>query len=375
MAETRSKPSKGSKRASTRTGAPKATIKDIARAAGVSVATVSRVLNTPDLVVAKKRQAVLRALRRHDYIPNQTARSMISRRSRAIGLILPTLANPVFVPAIAAIEQELDRAGYALLINCCERDPARELAQARTLIERGMDGLLITGSEHLPDLPALLARHRIPHVSQDVSQDIALDKPMGPSIGLDNAGALAAAVDHLHACGHRRIAVLSGPVHNTPSVRDRFLSAIARIRHHGLICPDAWCAVSDDYDNHSTRIAAQRLLDCGEQPTAVALTGDLLALGLISECRARSLDIPRDLSIIGCGDTNMGQYADPPLTTIHMPFVEMGRAAARDLLSLIEDRKPPELSILPHELVIRQSVAAPANAHSAKTGRLRTNRL
>jgi LacI family transcriptional regulator len=354
-----------------RGSAPKATVKDIARTAGVSIATVSRVLNNPDLVVAKKRDAVLRALRRHDYIPNQTARSMISRRSRAIGLILPTLANPVFVPAIAAIEQELDRAGYALLINCCERDPVRELAQTRTLIERGMDGLLITGSEHLPDLPALLARHRIPYVSQD----IALDKPMGPSIGLDNAGALATAIDHLHACGHRRIAVLSGPIHNTPSVRDRFLSAIERIKYHGLACPDAWCAVTDDYENESTRIAAQRLLDCGERPTAVALTGDLLALGLMSECRARGLDIPRDLSIIGCGDTNMGQYADPPLTTIRMPFVDMGRAAARDLLALIAGGKPPKLSILPHELVVRQSVAAPATALSVKMDRLRTNRL
>jgi DNA-binding LacI/PurR family transcriptional regulator len=169
--------------------------------------------------------------------------------------------------------------------------------------------------------------------------------------------------------------VLSGPIHNTPSVRDRFLSAIERIKYHGLPCPDAWCAVTDDYENESTRIAAQRLLDCGERPTAVALTGDLLALGLIAQCHANGLDIPRDLSIIGCGDTNMGQYADPPLTTIRMPFVDMGRAAARNLLALIAGEKPPKLSILPHELIVRQSVAAPATARSVKTHRLRANRL
>src|ERR1700730_6815134 len=147
------------------------TEKDMARGEGVSVATVSRVLNNPDLVTVNRREAVLGALRRHDYIPNQFARSLISRRSRAIGLIVPTISNPVFAPAIAAIERELDAAGYALLINCCERDPERELAQARTLIERGVDGLLITGSEHVPELPALLARYRMPYVSQDISLD------------------------------------------------------------------------------------------------------------------------------------------------------------------------------------------------------------
>lgn len=349
----------------------KATVKDIARTAGVSIATVSRVLNTPDLVAADKRKAVLRALRRHDYIPNQTARSMISQRSRAIGLIVPTLANPLFVPSIAVIEQELDRAGYALMINCHERNPEREVAQARTLIERGMDGLLITGSDHLPELPALLARHRIPYVTQDV----ALNDPMGPSIALDSLGALNTAIDHLHARGHRRIAVFSGPVHDTPTVRDRFDSAIARIKHHGLPCPEDWCVVTDNYENEPTRRAARRLLDCGERPTAVALTGDILALGLIAECRAHGLDIPGDLSIIGCGDTNMGQYADPPLTTVRMPFVEMGRTAARNLLGLIAGNKPPKLSVLPYELVIRQSVAAPTTVRTLKRDRLRANRL
>src|ERR1700730_16901799 len=139
------------------------TVKDIARAAGVSVATVSRVLNNPDLVTVNRREAVLGALRSHDYIPNQFARSLISRRSRAIGLIVPTISNPVFAPTIAAIERELRSAGYSLLLHCCERDPARELAQARSLIERGVDGLLITGSEHLVGLAELLARYKVPY--------------------------------------------------------------------------------------------------------------------------------------------------------------------------------------------------------------------
>jgi DNA-binding LacI/PurR family transcriptional regulator len=346
------------KRATAKPATGKATVKDIARIAGVSVATVSRVLNNPALVTADKRAAVLGALRSHDYIPNQHARSLISRRSRAIGLIVPTISNPVFAPTMAAIERELTAAGYALLISCCERDPARELAQARTLIERGVDGLLITGSEHVGELGDLLARYRIPYVSQD----IALDRPMGPSVALDNAGALTTAIDHLHAQGHRRIAVLSGPVHNTPPIRDRRDSAVARIRHHGLALPEAWCVVTEDYESQAMRAGARRLLDAPERPTAVALTGDILALSLVAECRARGLEVPRDISIIGCGDTNMGQYVDPPLTTVRMPFAEMGSAAARSLLALIAGAQPAEIVVLSHELVIRRSVAPPAAA-------------
>jgi DNA-binding LacI/PurR family transcriptional regulator len=335
----------------------KVTVKHIARAAGVSVATVSRVLNTPDLVTADKRKAVLEALRSHDYIPNQFARSLISRRSRVIGLIVPTLANPVFAPTIAAIEREVGDMGYALLINFCERDPAREFAQARTLVERGVDGLLITGSEHLPELPILLARCKVPYVSQDIS----LDRPLGPSVALDNAGALKTAIDYLHSCGHSHIAVFSGPVHNTPPIRDRFDSAVARIRHHGLVLPDEWCVVVEDYRSNSTRSAAQRLLDGAERPTAIALTGDILALGIVAECRARGLDVPRDISIIGCGDTNMGQYVDPPLTTVRMPFEEMGAVAASNLLALIAGQPPADLMVLSHELIVRRSVGPPTS--------------
>ncbi len=336
-------------------GGGKVTVKDIARAAGVSIATVSRVLNNPTLVAAGKQEAVLQALRSHDYIPNQQARSLISRRSKAIGLIVPTISNPVFAPTIAAIERELDGAGYALLIHCCERDPRREFAQVRALIERGVDGLLITGSEHLPELPALMARYNVPYVSQDIS----LDQPMGPSIALDNAGALETAIDHLHTIGHRRIAVFSGPVHNTPPVRDRLRGAAARIRHHGLNFPDEWCVVTEDYESHTTRAGARRLLDSPHLPTAVALTGDILALALVAECRARGLDVPRDISVIGCGDTEMGQYVDPPLTTVRMPFAAMGETAARHLLALIAGQEPSMNVVLPHELIVRQSVGAP----------------
>jgi LacI family transcriptional regulator, galactose operon repressor len=332
----------------------KATVKDVARAAGVSITTVSRVLNNPGLVASDKQDAVQRALQSLDYIPNQLARSLISRRSKAIGLVVPTISNPVFAPTIGAIERRLDAAGYALLIHCCERDPERELSQVRALIERGVDGLIITGSVHVPELAAVLARTKLPYVSQDIS----LDQPMGPSIALDNARAMETVVDHLYEMGHRDIAVLSGPVHNTPPVRDRYFGAVARIRDLGMALPDAWLSVADDYDSSSIRVAARRLLDCDHRPTAVACTGDILVLGLVAEARTKGLSVPLDLSIVGCGDTDMGQYVDPPLTTVAMPFAEMGEMAAQNLLALLAGDSPPSAMVLPHRLIIRQSVAA-----------------
>ena len=115
--------------------------------------------------------------------------------------------------------------------------------------------------------------------------------------------------------------------------------------------------VTEDYDSPSTRAGARRLLDGARRPTAVALTGDILALALLAECRARGLDVPRDLSVIGCGDTDMGQYVDPPLTTVRMSFAEMGELAVANLLALLDGRAPPQFTVLPASLVVRQSVA------------------
>jgi DNA-binding LacI/PurR family transcriptional regulator len=332
---------------------PKVTVREIALAAGVSVTTVSRVLNRPELVIPPKREAVRRALAELDYIPNQQARSLISRRSGAVGLLVPTITNPVFAPAIAAIERVLDEAGHALLIHCYNRDPDRELKQARHLIERGVDGLIITGVTSSPALHALLARNKMPYVVQDVTPETESN----PSVAFDNAGALRMAVDYLYAQGHRAIALFSGPIHNTPPVAQRFTGALERIRAFGLDLPKAWRVVTPDYDSASTRNAAAHLLAGHRLPTAIACTGDILALGLVAESRRRGIDIPGALSIIGCGDTEMGQYVDPPLTTVHMPFDAMGEAAAHTLLSLIAGRPVEPVRVLPHRLVIRDSVS------------------
>ncbi len=342
----------------------KVTVREVASAAGVSVATVSRVLNQPGLVQPDKRDAVQRAVLALDYIPNRHARSLISQRSGAIGLLVPTLANPLFAPTIAAIEQALDAAGQALLIHCYNRDPGRQLKQVRHLLERGVDGLILTGTTTSPALQALLARTGVPHVVQDAVLAPHEDGagPQAPRVAFDNAGAMAMAVQHLHDSGHRRIAVLSGPVHNTPAVADRYDGAIRQIRVLGLSLPAAWCVLTADYANAEIRAGAARLLDLPGRPTAVACTGDMLALGLVAECHHRGIGVPSDLSVTGCGDTEMGQYVEPALTTVHLPWADMGREAVARLLALVAGQPANDLLVLPHSLVQRHSVRPPRPA-------------
>ncbi|MGH2341707.1 LacI family DNA-binding transcriptional regulator [Segnochrobactraceae bacterium EtOH-i3] len=329
------------------------TLKDIARLAGVSVATASRVVNRTGLVAPEKRRAVEAVLEQANYVPNQAARSLVSRRSMTVGVVVPTLANPLFAPTIDGAEATLHRAGYGVLIACSHRDPATELEHVRRMLERGVDGLILTGANHHADLMGLVTARGVPLVTQD--------DPAGlegaTALAMPDAAAMAAAIDHLVGRGHRRIGVLTGPTGNTRPIAERVRGARERLRHHGLSDGPDRVAEAPDYDALPARAATARLLDAHPDLTAIACTGDILSLGLIMECRARGLVVPDDLSVIGCGDTVMAQFVDPGLTTIHLPFQELGTEAARLLLDRLAGRQAPAMRVMGFHLVDRASVA------------------
>lgn len=332
------------------------TLKDIARLAGVSVATASRVVNRTGLVATAKREAVENVLKQFSYIPNNAARALIKRRTKTVGLIVPTLAIPVFAPTIAAIEETLLRAGFGLLIASSHRDVEKELAHARTMIERGVDGIILTGSYRHPDVLPLTAARGVALVIQDdpVGTDGAV------SIAMQDAGGMGRAIDELVANGHRRIAVVTGPTDHTKTIEERVRGARERLVFHGIAVADQDVEETPDYEVASARLATARLLGRGAGYTAFACTGDILALGVITELRRAGLTVPDEVSVIGCGNTMMAQFADPPLTTINMPFDEMGAEAATQLLHMIEHRKPQRLRPLEFRLVPGKTVARAA---------------
>jgi len=332
------------------------TIKDIARMAGVSVATVSRVINNSSLVTPGKLKSVQDVLDRVNYIPNNSARALVKRRTMSAGLIVPTLDNPIFAPTIAAVEETLARAGYGLLVACSHREPERELAHARTMIERGVDGVILTGSYRHPDLLSLMESRGVVAVSQD--DPMAGDEIT--AIALPDALAMACAIDALVAHGHRRIGIVTGPTGNTSAIAERVRGARARLAHHGIeLAPDA-LVETPDYSADEARDATRALLAANPDLTAIACTGDIIALGVISQCRRLGLHVPRDLSVMGCGQTVMAQFADPALATVKLPFRQLGEYAAEALLRLIGGQEGSPPTALTFEMIPGETLAAPA---------------
>jgi len=325
---------------------------DVARMAGVSPATVSRVLNHPTLVRESKRRAVEEVLARVSYIRNNAARALISRKSLTVGLIVPTLANPLFASGIEAIEQTLQEAGYGLLVACSNRDPDREYDQTKVMLERGVDGMILTGPVHKEELFQLAHSRGVAVSLQDCNADIL----HRCAVAMRDADAMALAIDTLVARGHRDIAILTGPTGNTPPVADRLRGARERMTHHFGQCADDDVEETADYDAESARLAVKRLFDRKPSYTAIACTGDILALGAVMELRRRNLSVPDDVSIIGCGDQVMTQYVDPPLTTVHLPFRQMGERAARRLLDQLAGAPRSGLEYMDFHLVERVSI-------------------
>jgi LacI family transcriptional regulator len=325
---------------------------DVARMAGVSPATVSRVLNHPKLVRESKRQAVEDVLARVSYIRNNAARALISRKSLTVGLIVPTLANPLFAAGIEAVEQTLQEAGYGLLVACSYRDPDREYEQTKVMLERGVDGMILTGPVHKEELFQLTHSRGVPVSLQDCNADVLHRS----AVAMRDADAMALAIDTLVARGHRNIAILTGPTGNTPPVADRLRGARERMAHHFRRSHDDDVEETPDYDAQSSRLAVKRLLDRKSSYTAIAFTGDILAIGAIMELRRRGLSMPQDISLIGCGDQVMTQYVDPPLTTVHLPFRRMAERAAERLLEQLTGAPPSGLEYMDFHLVERCSI-------------------
>ncbi|KAA2313914.1 LacI family transcriptional regulator [Puniceibacterium sp. HSS470] len=328
------------------------TIKDIARLAGVSVSTVSRVVNRSGLVAPNKRLAVEHVLSQVNYIPNNAARALVKRRSMTIGLIVPTLSNPIFAPSIGAVETVLAEHGFGLLISCSHRDPEAELAQSRTMIERGVEGIIFTGSYRHPGVMPMIAARGIAAVSQDDPEGA----PGLLSIGMPDAAAMACAIDELVARGHRRIGIVTGPTRNTRPIADRLSGGLARLAEHGIALGDAGVTEASDYSAEAARLATRKLIQQSQDLTAIACTGDMPAIGVVAECMAQGIRVPDDISITGCGETIMAQYVHPSLATVRLPFAELGRLAAQGLLDMIEGRPAAPVAPLDYAFVPGNSI-------------------
>ncbi len=321
---------------------------DIARAARVSTASVSRVLNAMPSVRPEVRDRVKAAMAELNYIPHQGARALAMRRSRTLGAIIPTLNNAIFAQGINAFENAARDRGYTLILSLSNYDLAQERLLVRNMIERGVDGLLLVGNDHLPECFEMLRGAGLRHLCAWTHRAQA----PAPNVGFSNARAVAAVVDHLVGLGHREMAMLAGITEGNDRARERVRGVRDRLAHHGL---DLRCdrLVEVAYSIREARRVFPRLMRTG--PTAVICGNDVIAFGALFAARAAGLSVPADLSVTGFDNLALSGELTPAITTIDVPTDAMGRASADALIDALETDAPVRGRVLPTRLLIRAS--------------------
>jgi LacI family transcriptional regulator len=340
-----------------------AKLTDVARTAGVSLATASRALGSPELVHPETQEKVRTAADLLGYVPHGAARALASRRSRTIGTVLPTIDNPIFASATQALARALSAASYTLLVASHEYDPATEVTVTRTLLERGVDGLVLVGIDHSPELFHTIARAGVPY-----ELTWALD-PAGHHhcVGFSNREAGRQLAQHLLDLGHRRFAVLSGYTAHNDRARERLAGVRDALASQRLRVPDD-SVVETAFSLSAGRAALRQLWErLGREGfTALVCGNDLLALGALLECAAERIEVPRSLSVVGFDDIELGAEFTPALTTMHVPSSDIGRLAAQRLLARLEGKREPRAWETPVNLVVRETTGpAPKAARRA----------
>lgn len=332
-------------------------IYEVAKRAGVSTATVSRVLSRPQVVSPDTRRRVLTAVKAMAYAPNSAAKNLRTLRTGKLLVTVPDISNPFFSLILQGIEDAAQREGHAVLFGDTQHDEKREERYALMLQRKEADGLIFLG-HRLPKTAGDLVRSMAPACAPVVNGCEFNPRLRIPSVHIDNAAAAAEAMDHLYALGHRRIGIVTGPL-VSPLSRDRLRGATTCARERGA---EDFVIMHGDFSIESGAAAAERLLTRQEPPTAVFCFNDEMAFGVIEVARRRSIRVPADLSVVGFDDIRFSRHMDPPLTTIAQPMREIGEGTVRLLLDILSGKTIVPTSVtLPHTLIVRDSTARPTS--------------
>jgi LacI family transcriptional regulator len=333
------------------------TIIDVAREAGVSYATVSRVINNKDHVRPDKREAVLRAMTRLGYVANQQARSLAGGRSRVVGVLVQDLGTSYMGAIIRGIDEALDSAQYDLMLYTTHRRKLRESAYVGAITRGLADGLLLVLPTNADAYLETLQRQGFPYMLVDHQGD----GDYRHSVSATNYQGGIDATRYLIELGHRRIGHITG-VLSVGAASDRLAGYRAALEQAGLPA-DPTLVVEGSFFQPTGYSGAHALLSLPEPPSAIFAANDDMAFGVIEAARVRGLRIPEDLSIIGFDDIPQAASIHPPLTTVRQPLEQMGRIAVETLLRLIDgERDTVTQVVLPTELIVRNTCCPPAAA-------------
>jgi LacI family transcriptional regulator len=343
-----------------------ATLRDVAAAARVHPATASRALNpeTRILVSEDTARRVTAAAAKLGYRPNPVARSLRTRRSHTVGVLIPDLNNPLFPPIVRGLEDKLAAAGYVALIGNTDADASRERLIFEQMRARHVDGFVLATATLHDRLLAEVAAADLPVVLMNrLSQDYSF-----PSVSVDNEQGARMAISHLARLGHTRIAHIAGPQEASTGV-SRLRGFREGMAAHGLEVREDLIAYAGRYTVDEGARCTQELLAAQGGFTAVAAANDMLAVGCYAALDEVGLLCPDDISVIGFNDMPFIDRLRPPLTTVRFPHYQLGTEAAQLLLERIGEREAPvKILYLAPELIVRKSVAAPAGSAAQASG-------
>lgn len=328
---------------------PRPTLQDVADAAGVSTATVSRALNDPDKVAQARRDRINAAIATLGYTPNFGARALATNRTNTVGAIIPSMANAMFASGVQAFQETLAEEGVTLLIGTSGYDPDNELRQIQSLLGHGASGLLLIGNDRPQTTRDYLASRKTPYVVcwsiNDQGQHF---------VGFDNRAAAYGATREVLAEGHRHIGIIAGHCAGNDRARDRRDGMLQAMANQDGV--SVTYQIEAIYRLEAGRAAFSQMMAQSQVPTAIMCGNDVLAAGAMMGARDAGLRVPEDISIIGFDDIGIASVVTPPMTTVRVPQIEMGQIAARLLLQLINGDTGAKSTTLQTEFIRRGSL-------------------
>jgi len=329
-----------------------ASLTDVARKAGVSIATVSRVISHPEKVTLETQQLVQRVMSELDYRPNRVARRLRQRggRRHLLGLIIPDIQNPFFAEMARGVEDVAYANQFAVMLCNSDEDLKKEAFYLDVMRDESVDGIILPPIHDRDPAVLKFAASGMPMVSVDRS---LANSPID-QVEVDNRQGALEAIEHLIGLKHQRIGLITGSL-NVSTSRERKAGYEQALMAHHLRLDERLIRVGDN-KQASGRVLAEELLALSNRPTALFVTNNLMAVGAIEAIHARKLRIPADVAIIGFDDLPWAEALDPPLTVVRQPAYEVGRSAVELLLRRLENRDAPAASLrLKPRLILRRS--------------------
>lgn len=336
-----------------------ASIKDVAKKAGVSIATVSNALNNSRYVKKETKEKIFEIAKNLNYTPNIIARGLKTKSTRTVAVIVPDISNQFFAQVIRGVEEIGRQRKYNVLLVCTYYDVSEEKKSIEILRQQFVDGFLFVSGYNSFDHIKELNDDKVPVVVADRE----LRDSKVPSVLIDNFEAMREAVNYLYGLGHKRIGYISYTYNNQTTVKKRFQGYCKGLKDNQLVFDPDIVVISEALrlnELQGSREAVKKILGCKNIPSVIMNASDFIAVGVVRSLKEMKIKIPKEISVVGFDNILMSLYTEPLLTTIKQPKKQMGTTAMNLLLDIIEHKRTKDRNIiLPTKLIERQSVTKP----------------